>query len=85
MSGNKLFVALAITTALSVLSVASKAENDSAPDHPEGGGTVIPCSLDGVNPAYHPHIFGNPAVARSYGFVRSRDGTWHVAPGCRQR
>ena len=28
----------------------------------------------GVDPAYHPEIFGNPAVARSYGFVRSRDG-----------
>jgi hypothetical protein len=43
---------------------------------------VLPCSLDGVNPVYHPHIFGNPAVARSYGFVRSRDGTWYVVPNC---
>jgi hypothetical protein len=43
---------------------------------------VKPCSLDGVNPVHHPEIFGNPAVARSYGFVRARDGTWHVAPGC---
>ena len=25
---------------------------------------------------------GNPAVARSYGFVRSRDGTWHVQTPC---
>jgi len=84
-SRNKLFVALAITTALSVLSASSKADNDSAPDHQDGGGAVIPCSLDGVNPAHHPHIFGNPAVARSYGFVKSPDGTWHVVPGCRQR
>jgi hypothetical protein len=33
------------------------------------GGFVIPCSLDGVNPVYHPRIFGNPAVASEYGFV----------------
>jgi hypothetical protein len=43
----------------------------------------MPGSLDGVNPAYHPGIFGNPAVARSYGFVKSRDGGWHVRPGWR--
>jgi hypothetical protein len=43
---------------------------------------VKPCSLVGVNPAYHPEIFGNAAVAKSYGFVRARDGTWHVAPAC---
>jgi hypothetical protein len=44
---------------------------------------VMPCSLDGVNPAYHPSIFGNPAVAwRDYGFIRVRDGTWHVERNC---
>jgi hypothetical protein len=43
------------------------------------GGWAVPCSLDGVNPAYHPGIFGNPAAARSYGFVRSPSA---VAPGC---
>jgi hypothetical protein len=44
---------------------------------------VIPCSLDGVNPAYHPSIFGNPTVARvAYGFIRLRDGTWHVEKNC---
>ena len=47
------------------------------------GGVVVRCSLNGVDPAYHPEIFGNPAVARSYGFVRSRDGTWHVQANCR--
>jgi hypothetical protein len=45
-------------------------------------GFVIPCSLDGVNPAFHPDIFGNPAVAREYGFIRSRDGTWQVEKNC---
>jgi hypothetical protein len=42
----------------------------------------MPCSLDGVNPVYHPHIFGNPAVARSYGFVQGPDHTWHVISNC---
>jgi hypothetical protein len=46
-------------------------------------GFVIPCSLDGVNPAYHPTIFGNPRIAREqYGFIRSRDGTWRVESNC---
>jgi len=31
---------------------------------PHPGGNVRPCSLDGVNPAHHPQIFGNPATAR---------------------
>jgi len=35
------------------------------------------------NPAYHPGIFGNPAVAKSYGFVQSTDGTWHVSQAWR--
>jgi hypothetical protein len=52
-------------------------------DHGDGGGSVVVrCNLSGVNPAVHPEIFGNPAVAASYGFVRSRDGTWHVRPNC---
>jgi hypothetical protein len=35
--------------------------------------------MDGVNPAYHPGIFGNAATARSYGFVQSAHG-WTAAP-----
>jgi hypothetical protein len=42
------------------------------------GGSIRPCSLDGVNPVYHPQIFGNAAAARSYGFVQSPDRVWHV-------
>jgi hypothetical protein len=45
----------------------------------DNGGSVVPGSLDGVNPAYHPGIFGNAATARSYGFVQSAHG-WTVAP-----
>jgi hypothetical protein len=46
------------------------------------GGFVKPCSLVGVNPAYHPDIFGNPAAARAYGFVLGRDRRWHVEQNC---
>ena len=84
MNGKKALVALAVTTALSVLGISSAAGSSCREDPSQCGGFVVPCSLDGVNPVYHPHIFGNPAVARSYGFVRSRDGGWHVAPNCRR-
>jgi hypothetical protein len=66
---------IALAAAL-ILGTASAALAGDQTD--ERGGYVMPGSLDGVNPAYHPGIFGNPAVARSYGFVKSRDGTWHV-------
>jgi hypothetical protein len=46
-------------------------------------GYVVPGSLDGVNPVLHPGIFDNPAVAHSYGFFQSRDGSWHVRPDWR--
>jgi hypothetical protein len=85
MNGNKAFVALAVATALSFLSCASAVARDDMDggDHGDGGGSVVVrCNLSGVNPAVHPEIFGNPAVAASYGFVRSRDGTWHVRPNC---
>ena len=84
MSGNvsrkKAFVLLAIT-ALGVLCTTSAAWSFFGESRHRGG-FVKPCSLDGVNPAYHPGIFGNPAVARSYGFVLSRDGNWRVEDNC---
>jgi len=47
------------------------------------GGFVKPCSLDGVNPVYHPDIFGNPAFARTYyGFILGRDHVWRVESNC---
>jgi hypothetical protein len=88
MSGRKAFVALAVTTALSFLSCASAVARDDMGGGDmgdrgnRGGSVVVRCSLSGVNPAVHPEIFGNPAVAASYGFVRSRDGTWYVRPNC---
>ena len=88
MSEWKAFIALAVTTALSVLGTASAVAKDDMGDMGDrgerGGSVVVRCSLSGVNPAVHPEIFGNPAVAASYGFVRSRDGTWQVRPNCRR-
>jgi hypothetical protein len=49
-----------------------------AKNNPSPGGSVRPCSLDGVNPVYHPEIFGNAAAARAYGFVQSADHAWYV-------
>ena len=43
------------------------------------GGFVKPCSLDGVNPAYHPDIFDNPAFAKAaYGFRSGTRPCWRV-------
>jgi hypothetical protein len=82
MNGKKAFVALAVTTALGILGTAAAGMDGRDDRGRERGGSLMPCSLVGVNPAYHPNIFGNPAVAASYGFVRSRDGTWQVRPNC---
>jgi hypothetical protein len=83
MIGNRFFVALAITTAMAVLGAAPAMASKDDIDTHERGGSVVPCSLSGVNPAVHPEIFGNPAVAaRQYGFIKSKDGSWHVEPNC---
>jgi hypothetical protein len=83
MTGNKAFIALCAAIVLGVLGTVSGAL--AGPERYPRGGFVMPGSLDGVNPAYHPGIFGNPAVARAYGFVQSRDGTWHVRGDWRWR
>jgi hypothetical protein len=81
MTGKKVFIALAVITALSILSASSAAAGHNR--WPRGG-YVVPCSLDGVNPVYHPGIFGNPAFAKAYyGFVQGRDHVWRVQDNCR--
>jgi hypothetical protein len=73
---------LALGAAASILSLVQPASAYTDPRFYRGG-FVKPCSLDGVNPVYHPDIFGNPVLARQvYGFVQARDGSWHVMPGC---
>jgi hypothetical protein len=60
-----------------ILGTASAALADS--DQNDSGGFVVPGSMDGVNPAYHPGIFRNAATAKSYGFVETSHG-WAAAP-----
>jgi hypothetical protein len=82
MNGTKALVALAIISAFGVLGTTSAAWSFFDGRHHRGG-FVKPCSLDGVNPVYHPDIFGNPAVARAYyGFVQGPDRSWHVQANC---
>jgi hypothetical protein len=77
------FALLAALTPAGVLSSPSTAQAADCDYFHRCRGYVVPCSLDGVNPLYHPYIFNNPAIARAeYGFIRSRDGTWHVETGC---
>jgi hypothetical protein len=77
MSGSRSIITFALAASLGVLGAAAAAANENS-DRTEHGGYVVPGSLDGVNPALHPDIFGNPATAASFGFAQSRDGTWHV-------
>jgi hypothetical protein len=81
--GKKAFVMLAVTITLGFLDAVPATAGS---DHDRGRGSyVVPCSLDGVNPVFHPRIFGNPAFAKAYyGFVQGRDRSWHVEPNCRK-
>jgi hypothetical protein len=80
---KKAFALLAIATAVSVLGTTSAAWSFFNGEGRHRGGFVKPCSLDGVNPVYHPDIFANPALARAvYGFIQAPDGTWHVQANC---
>jgi hypothetical protein len=78
---GKAFVVIAITTVLGVLASAAWAGMEEG-EKSEQGGSVVPCSLVGVNPAHHPEIFGDPAAARSYGFVQGPDRVWRVDGNC---
>jgi hypothetical protein len=74
---------VALAAAL-ILGTASAALAGSDRDT-EDGGFVMPGSLVGVNPVYHPDIFGNAATAKAYGFIQSADHTWHVRSNWQQR
>ena len=83
MIGNTTFITLSLAAVLGALGAASAVASEHG-DRGGRGGYVLPGSLDGVNPAYHPEIFGNPAAASAFGFVQSRDGTWHVQSNWRR-
>jgi hypothetical protein len=65
-------IALAAVALLSLAGApaASASDNSSGDYH---GGFVMPGSMDGVNPAYHPDFFGNHAKgSRAYGYAGGR-------------
>jgi hypothetical protein len=63
---TKTKIALAAALILGTASAALANERDD-----DRGGYVVPGGRDGVNPVYHPGIFGNAAAAKAYGFVVS--------------
>jgi hypothetical protein len=81
LSENRVLVVLAAAAGLGILGATPAAAGDQTRWF-DRGGFVKPCSLEGVNPVFHPGIFSNRAVAKSYGFVKSRGGTWHVMNNC---
>jgi hypothetical protein len=71
------------TTAFAAALILGTASAALAGDSGENnqGGYVLPGSTDGVNPAYHPGIFGNAGAAKAYGFVVSPKQTHRAAHG----
>jgi hypothetical protein len=84
MNGRRTALIALIAITAVVVSVSSSGAMRDDSDRTENGGAVQRCSLDGVNPIHHPKIFGNPATAAAFGFVRAPDGSWRVAPNCRR-
>ncbi|HEY6259002.1 MAG TPA: hypothetical protein VIY51_24760 [Xanthobacteraceae bacterium] len=80
----KALAAPAIVAAVGVIGITSALANERGDRSRERGGFVQPCSLVGVNPAYHPEIFGNAAAAAAYGFVQGPGRTWQVRGDCRR-
>ena len=74
MRGQKHCAVFAMLVGLGALlpESAAWAGYDYEQDGGNWGGSVKACSLAGVNPVHHPEIFGYPAAAAEYGFVRAR-------------
>jgi hypothetical protein len=75
----KALVVVTVTMALGILGTASPSWSKGGG---HGSGGVRPCDLSGVNPVRHKAIFNHPDVAKSYGFEKGPDGTWHVMANC---
>jgi hypothetical protein len=69
-SNKTTLIAFSMAVALGALagSAAQAASDNTGGDT---GGYVLPGSLDGVNPVYHPGIFRNDSAAAAYGFAPS--------------
>jgi hypothetical protein len=77
---TKTKIVLATALIIGTASAALAGDSSSEPS----GGFVVPGSMDGVNPAYHPGIFRNAETAKAYGFVQTQHG-WTVAPTAHQQ
>ena len=71
----KVLVVATVVVALGILGTPSAGWS-------KGAGGLRPCDLSGVNPVRHKTIFNHPDVAKSYGFEKGPDGTWHVMANC---
>src|ERR1700730_795208 len=69
MTGNRTMIAISAAIALGIIGAASAAlANDSGEN--SQGGFVVPGSMDGVNPVYHPEWFGKASNAgNAYGYA----------------
>jgi hypothetical protein len=65
MTGKKTLIALYAAVALGIIGAASVAQANEPRD--EYGGSVMPGSMVGVNPVYHPGWFGKGAAANTAG------------------
>ena len=66
MIGKKTLIAISAATALGILGAASTVwANDSSDE--DRGGYVVPGSMVGVNPVYHPEWFGKASKAGNTG------------------
>ena len=59
MSGKRILIAISAAIALGNVGAASVAQAGNQGE--DRGGFVMPGSMDGVNPAYHPEWFGKSA------------------------
>jgi hypothetical protein len=69
MSGRRTSIAISAAIGLGIVGAASVAQaNDSGENNQ--GGFVVPGSMVGVNPVYHPGWFGKSGTARNaYGYA----------------
>jgi hypothetical protein len=78
---NKAKIGLSVAIMLGVLGAASAALAGSKDDDGgSGGGYVVGGSMDGVNPALHPDIFGNVSKPRGYAAPSGNTYGYVVAP-----
>jgi hypothetical protein len=83
MSRKKAIVPLAVIAAPGVLGATSAAWSEMRGDLHNEQSFGTSCSLDGFNPSWHSG-FETPALAKQFGFVKSRDGTWQLDKSCAQ-